>query len=570
MEMRQTGPRAPQSDQFRLLVDTVRDYAIFLLSPDGLVMSWNAGAERIKGYAASEIIGKHFSTFYQLADARSGKPDYELRIATSQGRYEEEGWRVRKDGSLFWASVVITALRDERGEIVGFAKVTQDLSERKTAEEQRTALLDRERQARLEAEQALQQLRVIQSVTDAALAHLTVDDLLAALLEKLIDQLKVDTAAVLLMSADGKALVARAARGLEAEVDRHVRIPVGSGFAGRVAQERRPIILDDVRHSDVLNPILREKGVRSLLGVPLLADGRVLGVLHVGALGAGRFARRDVDPLVVVADRIAMAIEKARLFEAARVAQRDTAEAKEALRVREEFLSVAAHDLKTPITAAKVAVQLLKRSFAPLALGATQTIALESVDAQITKLAELVGQLLDTVRIASGSLAIDVRDVDMADLVRSAVAEIAPLTERHRFVVDAPAELVARVDAFRLGQVLRNLLDNAVKYSPDGGEIEVHVSRADATALLTVRDHGIGVAAEHRARLFDRFYQAHQNRSGLGLGLYICRDIVERHGGIIYLEQPEGAGSRFVISLPLAAARATPPVRSSADASRTA
>src|SRR5713226_8227922 len=156
MEMRQTGPRAPQSDQFRLLVDTVRDYAIFLLSPDGLVMSWNAGAERIKGYAASEIIGKHFSTFYQPADARSGKPDDELRIATSEGRYEEEGWRVRKDGSLFWASVVITALRDERGEIVGFAKVTRDLSERKTAEEQRTALLDRERQARLEAEQALQ------------------------------------------------------------------------------------------------------------------------------------------------------------------------------------------------------------------------------------------------------------------------------------------------------------------------------------------------------------------------------------------------------------------------------
>src|SRR6266850_1317461 len=464
MEVRQTGPRAPQSDQMRLLVDSVRDYAIFLLSPDGLVMSWNAGAERIKGYTASEIIGRHFSTFYQPADARSGKPDYELRIATSEGRYEEEGWRVRKDGSLFWANVVITALRDERGEIVGFAKVTRDLTERKAAEEQRAALFDRERQARLDAEQALQQLRVIQSVTDAALTHLTIDDLLAAVLEKLVDQLKVDTAAVLLMSADGKALVARAAHGLEAEVDRHVRIPVGSGFAGRVAEERRPMILDDVRHSDVLNPILREKGVRSLLGVPLLADGRVLGVLHVGAFGAERFSQRDADPMVVVADHIAMAIEKARLFEAARMAQRDTAKAQEALRVREEFLSVAAHELKTPITVAKVAVQFLKRTFAPLALGATQTIALESVEAQITKLAELV--------------------------------------------------------------------------------------------------------AEHRARLFDRFYQAHHDRSGLGLGLYICREIVERHGGIIYLEQPEGAGSKFVISLPLAAATAVVPVRPSADASR--
>jgi PAS domain S-box-containing protein len=570
MEVRQTGPRAPQSDQFRLLVDSVKDYAIFLLSPDGLVMSWNAGAERIKGYTASEIIGKHFSTFYQSADARSGKPDDELRIATSEGRYEEEGWRVRKDGSLFWASVVITALRDERGEIVGFAKVTRDLTERKTAEEQRTALLDRERQARLEAEQALQQLRVIQSVTDAALAHLTIDELLAALLEKIVHQLKVDTAAVLLMSEDGEALVARAARGLEAEVDRHVRIPMGAGFAGRVAQDRRPIILDDVRHSDVLNPILREEGVRSLLGVPLLADGRVLGVLHVGALGPGRFSQRDVDVLVVVADRIALAIDKARLFEAARAAQRDTVEAEEALRVREEFLSVAAHELKTPITAAKVATQLLKRTFAPLALSATQTIALDSVDAQITKLTRLVGQLLDTVRIASGTAPLEVVDLDMVGLVRSAVAEIAPLSERHRFTVDAPPQLVARVDAPRIGQVLTNLLDNAVKFSPDGGEIEIHLAQADSTMLLTVRDHGIGVTPEHRAKLFDRFYQAHENRSGLGLGLYICREIVERHSGIIYMEQPPGGGSRFVISLPIATGKPVLRALPSADRTRSA
>jgi PAS domain S-box-containing protein len=120
---------------YRLLVDSVRDYAIFALDATGHVLSWNAGAERFKGYTANEIIGKHFSIFYPMEDR--WKPPRELEIATETGRFEEEGWRVRKDGSRFWASVVITALRDERGTLVGFAKVTRDLTERRQAEQQR-------------------------------------------------------------------------------------------------------------------------------------------------------------------------------------------------------------------------------------------------------------------------------------------------------------------------------------------------------------------------------------------------------------------------------------------------
>jgi PAS domain S-box-containing protein len=569
METRQPVLR-PQSDQFRLLVDSVKDYAIFLLSPDGLVMSWNAGAERIKGYAADEIIGRHFSAFYPLADAQRGKPEYELRIASSVGRYEEEGWRVRKDGSLFWANVVITALRDESGEIVGFAKVTRDLTERKTTEEQRTALLDRERESRITAEQALQQLRVIQSVTEAALEHLNLDELLAALIDRIVDQLGVDTAAVLLMSEDGSALVARAARGLEAEVESGIRIPVGRGFAGRIAQERRPIVLDEVRHSDVLNPILREKGLRSLLGVPLLTNGRVLGVLHIGSLSPARFTQRDVDGLAVVADRIALAIDRAQLFETARAAKHEAARAEEAVRIREEFLSVAAHELKTPVTAAKVATQLLKRMFASSALSEPQTQALDSVDTQITRLARLVGQLLETVRIASGTLELDLDEVDLAELVRSVVTAIAPVAAQHRFVVDAPQQMTALLDAPLIERVLTNLLDNAVKFSPGGGAVEVRLEKMDSTALLTVRDHGLGVAPEHRLRLFDRFYQAHADRSGLGLGLHISRDIVERHGGTIYLDPPRDGGSRFVISLPLVAGSAVLRALPREERSRTA
>jgi PAS domain S-box-containing protein len=123
-------------ERFRLLVESVVDYAIFLLDPDGTVSSWNEGAQRIKGYREDEIVGRHFSTFYTPDAVATGHPAHELEVARRDGRHEDEGWRVRKDGSLFWANVVITALRDRSGELVGFAKVTRDMSERRRAEQE--------------------------------------------------------------------------------------------------------------------------------------------------------------------------------------------------------------------------------------------------------------------------------------------------------------------------------------------------------------------------------------------------------------------------------------------------
>src|ERR1700692_2057015 len=117
--------------RFRLLVESVRDYAIFMLDPDGRVLTWNAGAQRFKGYRADEIIGQHFSRFYPSEALTSGLPDYELKVASETGVFEDEGWRVRKDGTLFWANVVITAMRNAQGELIGFAKVTRDLTQRR-------------------------------------------------------------------------------------------------------------------------------------------------------------------------------------------------------------------------------------------------------------------------------------------------------------------------------------------------------------------------------------------------------------------------------------------------------
>ena len=163
-----------------------------------------------------------------------------------------------------------------------------------------------------------ERLRRLQVLSDAALAHLRLDDLLATLLPRTREVLEVDTCVVLLLDESSNELVARAAVGIEEEVEQGVRIPVGRGFAGRVAARRRPVILDDVDHADVLNPILREKGIKSLLGVPLLVGGEAIGVLHVGSLTPRLFSTEDTELLQLAADRAAIAIEHARLYEAER------------------------------------------------------------------------------------------------------------------------------------------------------------------------------------------------------------------------------------------------------------
>jgi PAS domain S-box-containing protein len=540
---------------FRLLVESVKDYAIFLLDPRGYIMSWNEGAERIKGYRPDEIIGKHFSIFYPARDVQHGKPDYALKVASDEGRWQEEGWRIRKDGSRFWASVVITALFDADHSLVGFAKVTRDLTEKKRAEEERAQLLELEHAARTRSEMLVERLRAMQSVTEAALSDLNLDDLLARLLDRVAEILSVDTVAVLLLEEDSNTLVARAAKGIEEEVDQGDRVPVGEGFAGRIAAERQAVILDDVEHAEVLSPILHTQGIRSLLGVPLIIEKRVIGVLHVGSRHRRQFNTQDTELLQIVADRVALAIDHAELVEAAQSARHEAALAEATVKARDEFISIAAHELKTPLTSLQIASQALLRR---LDAGATLEPAslqrtLLTVDRQVGRLSRLITQLLETVRFQAGRLALEPARIDLVPVVQGVVDQMQPRSERHTVVLHAPESISADIDALRFEQVVTNLVDNAIKFSPEGGPIDVTLQgAANGSIRLAVRDHGIGVPPEHRDRLFERFYQAHgtDHRSGMGLGLYITRQIVEMHGGTIEAEFPPDGGTRFVIKLP--------------------
>lgn len=230
--------------------------------------------------------------------------------------------------------------------------------------------------------------------------------------------------------------------------------------------------------------------------------------------------------------------------------------AEDALRVRDEFLSIASHELRTPLTAISGYTQVVLRQLERDGQLQPERFAqsLQTIRGQAGKLSRLITQLLDVSRLETEKLSLERVPTDLTDLVEQTVAVVRVVGGQHRITVEAPSSLEALVDPLRLEQVLTNLLDNAVKYSPEESEVEVVLRRDGADALeLAVRDHGPGIPAEKRDQLFERFYQAHASghHGGMGLGLYISREIVELHGGTIRAEFPSDGGSRFVVRLPV-------------------
>jgi signal transduction histidine kinase len=222
---------------------------------------------------------------------------------------------------------------------------------------------------------------------------------------------------------------------------------------------------------------------------------------------------------------------------------------------RDEFLAVAAHELKTPITSLRLAVQYLRRVVddGGVAENAQLRPSLLTIEQQSLRLGRLVTELLETVRLRAGRIVLEVRPANVVDVVAKAIRDAQVATSRHEIALAAPRRLDARIDALRFEQIVTNLLDNAIKFSPKGGRIDVELSAPERGAVrLVVRDRGIGIAPEHRSHIFERFYQSQptDQRAGLGLGLYVCRQIAELHGGHVEAEFPEDGGTRIVVTLP--------------------
>jgi len=328
--------------------------------------------------------------------------------------------------------------------------------------------------------------------------------------------------------------------------------------AARVMQTGEPMLAQELTDAELRASgvdddhlrLVRALGFRSALCVPLIARGQTFGALTLVSERAERlYGRADLDLARELAHRAAMAIDNARLH-------RQTVEA---LHLREEFLTVASHELRTPMTSLTFAVHSMRgggRSARPRG-PEDMDKRVELAWRQVQRLNRLIGELLDISRFEAGRLSLDLAEVDLGALAREVVQRFALDLARSRYSVSVlgSAPEVGRWDRSRLDQVISNLLSNAIKFGA-GKPIEILVGQEAGSARLVVKDLGIGIDPAAQARIFERFERAVSTRhyGGLGLGLYICREIVEAHGGSIHVASQPGTGSTFTVELPCAGA----------------
>jgi PAS domain S-box-containing protein len=501
--------------RFRLLVESVRDYAIFMLDPNGYIQTWNAGAERFKGYCADEIIGQHFSRFYPPEALARGLPAHELKVAAANASFEDEGWRLRKDGSQFWANVVITALRAPDGELVGYAKVTRDLSLRRNHEEE---LRRSEERFRL----------LVEGVADYAIFMLDVNG-------------KVATWNV----------GAQRIKGYTSEeiIGQHFSVfyPPQTQEIGwpdhelQMATAQGSFVDEGWR--------VRKDGSKLWANVTITAlrddSGRLVGFAKL---------TRDLTERKRVEAAALASREQDDILDAERNARM---EAQRATRAKDEFLTTLSHELRTPLSAIMGWTQILLRDDA--ALAPNHKKAIQVIDRNARAQVQLINDLLDLSRIMSGKLRLELRQVALSDIVQAAVDSARPSAEakdiRLKVMLD-PVQTIVGGDSDRLQQVVWNLLTNAIKFTPKGGQIHVLLQRVNSHLELSVSDTGIGIPATFLPHVFDRFSQRDSSTTrthgGLGLGLAICKQLLELHGGSIRAtSQGEGKGSTFFVNLPV-------------------
>lgn len=511
--------------RYRLLVDGVQDYAIYLLDPAGRVASWNAGAERMTGYQAGDILGRHFSCFFTTEDLALGKPGIELQTARLTGRYEDEGWRVCKDGSRFWANVVVTAVRDEQGDLRGFAKVTRDTTERRKADEMRRWYASR--------------LQGLYAISRAILAAHSPHAIAEAALERLRQIVLCHYAHI--VSLPDKA---GAARILGSVADKPFAIDPGS-WAGLALSntvmahpEAHHVVvvgLDDQHVPPALQPF-QGASLRLLAIAPLVAHNAVIGELILARSDAEAFTPNQLDIIRQVADQLAVALQHAQLFAEVQMShERLQSLSQRLIEVQELERRTIAGELHDEIGQALTIVKMNLQALSTHAGARDVGDRLEESIATVTR-------ALEQVR----SLSLDLRpslldDLGLVATLRWYMARQARAAGflLHFNVAEPPGRLTAVLETvcFRIAQ---EALTNVVRHAR-ASEVWVQL-RCDAELCLTVRDDGVG---------FDPAQEEARSIHGESFGLLGMRERASLSGGRLAIRSAPGRGTTVAVCFPL-------------------
>ncbi|KAA0992597.1 PAS domain S-box protein [Dyadobacter aurulentus] len=497
-------------ERFRLLVEGVQDYSIYMLDVNGNIVTWNEGGQHLTGYISNEIIGKHFSIFYNPNDLVDDKPAKELETAKRTGRYEEQGWRVKKNGSVFWASIVLTAVYNRENKLIGFSKVTKDLTEQNREE---AALRQSEERYRL----------LVEQVTDYAIFMMDEKGRIASWNEG-----------------------ARRIKGYE-----HQEV-IGKYFSMFYPEEE---IFNNKPAYEL--KVARQEGKYEEEGWRIRKDGT-------------QFWANVVITAVYNADRVLVGFSKVTRDltdrKIAEQAERDSAEkyrqiARELETINtelsrtnndlEQFTSIVSHDLQEPLRTVKSFLHLItdrisKGRFDELNLYVSKSIFAAN------RMKELIENLLSYSQVSKGQISTQSWSLDellehvIQNLKGSIDAAGASIT-----IEKDEAEMITG-DKVQLMQLLQNLLSNAIKFT-NGHEpnIRLNISRENGNLRISVTDNGIGMDPESTRMIFDPFRRLHNARNypGAGMGLAICKKVVERHCGRLWVESQPGNGSTFHFTL---------------------
>jgi signal transduction histidine kinase len=399
--------------------------------------------------------------------------------------------------------------------------------------------------ASAEADQrkALKQLRRLQDVTETALANLPLKQLFENLLSKVCDALGCDMSVALLLDENAGELYVGAAFGPNVDSVQKFRLRVGESLAGRVAEERRFIMVQDATKDLSIRPELRGLGFQTIVAIPLLARDRLIGVLEVGSLANRDFTIDDIEFIQLLGRQVAIAIENSSLYE----------DARDANRIKDRFLSIASHELRTPLTAILGWTGMMKR----IDNEEVRVEAMLAIESSAKTLAELIDDLLDASRIREGKLVLRRESVDLASIIATALKTVTPAANQRGVKLEAdipPGTSSIQGDPGRIRQVVWNLLTNAIKFTPPGKTVTTRLRTDGEAATITVMDEGDGISPDFLPYIFNELKQEEKGKraGGLGLGLHIVKSIVAMHGGTVEAHSDgAGRGATFVVRLPV-------------------
>lgn len=509
-------------------MQTQSDYAIFLLRPDGRVATWNPGAERLKGYLAPEIIGRHFSIFYAPEDVDRGLPGLGLRVAAEMGRYDNEGWRVRKDGSRFWAYAVITALHDDAGKLLGFSKITYDLTARKLAE-------------RLSPSRA----RVLLRTLTALMADPDLEKFLGQAMTALVDQLelhscslwvfdeKLSSATLRMTSAGGRVLT-----GAQQLGHPHAVVPASIDSRSAARQpwyaERPRVFPDpaaDRRLALEYRAWLSSREIRSLFSVPVGYGKKTIGTLTVRDTRRRGFRGEEIGLVQALAHYVSLAVELSR---SAMAGQR-TAVLEERNRAARELHDVLAQAFAGILVQLEAAEDVLARDPAKARdhLSRARRLARES--------------LSETRRSVLALTSAALRDGDLPAAFERLAAELSGGGLRAEFAFQGAASVLPPATADALLRIGQEAVTNVFKHSR-AKKVRMVLAFRARRARLTIQDDGVG-------------FDTRSRRRRLGFGLFNMRDRAETLGGRLKISSRPGRGTRIEALVPIPGATQAAPRR---------